>query len=793
MTFNEADTRAKLIDPAIYRCGWTEAHIRREETAGQIIIVNGKARRRKGRIDYTLRLNLGEDTQPVAVALIEAKAERVPPTHGLEQVKLYTQCKRFNVPFVYSTNGHLFVEFDQSTGQTTPPRPMDQFPTHDELRARYEALQGFSLDEPAAKPLLTRYTAGAEAGRRYYQDAAIRAVLEKLARGEKRALLTLATGAGKTFLAVQLLKRLSDAGQLRRALFLCDRDELRTQALSAFQGVFGNDAAAVSTREPQKNARVVIATYQTLGVDKDDDDPSFLRENYPPDYFSHIIIDECHRSAWGKWSEVFRRNANAVQIGLTATPRQLADSDEDSTEAKADQQITADNLKHFGEPVYEYDIGQGIEDGYLAACEIHRGRVNIDDTGLTVSQIMALNPVDAITGKPLTEQQLKQLYQHTDYESRILLPDRVWVMAADLFNQILEHNRGDPHQKGIVFCVRDRHADDIAIALNNIYAQWCEENGVQPKRFYAFKATAASGGNQYLADLRGSAQSHFIATTVELLTTGVDVPRVENIAFFRYMQSPIAFYQMIGRGTRIFTPGNKLMFRVYDYTDATRLFGEAFITSITGEPKPGGDGASDVDDDEHPEPERPPIISVEGLEVYVTDAGHYILMSVDGKPTPVTLEEYRARLAESLLREATTLESFRTRWIDPAARHELLAALPNGENAAVVLQKVQGMDDYDLYDVLAQLGYGLDAKTRVDRAAAFNYKHGDWLATLPPDAAATLRAIAAQFAHDGTDALESQEIFRVVDVVKAGGLEALKVVGKPADVLRETKERMFVA
>jgi len=181
----------------------------------------------------------------VAVALIEAKAEHLPPGHGLEQAKLYARCERLNVPFVFSSNGHLFIEFDRASGQTGPPRPLEEFPAPSDLRARYEQAMGFRLDDESAKPLLTRYVGG-EATRRYYQDAAIRAVLEKLVRGERRALLSLATGAGKTFIAVNLLRRIADAGQLQRALFVCDRDELRNQGLAAFQGVFGAESAPVS-------------------------------------------------------------------------------------------------------------------------------------------------------------------------------------------------------------------------------------------------------------------------------------------------------------------------------------------------------------------------------------------------------------------------------------------------------------------------------------------------------------------------------------------------------------------
>lgn len=786
MSFGEADTRAKLIDPAIYRRGWTEDLIRREETAGTVEIIEGKPRRQaKGRIDYTLRVKVNPDSQPVAVALIEAKAEHLSPLQGLEQAKLYGASRRLNVQFVYSTNGHLFVEYDRITGLTTAPRPLSEFPIPEELRARYEQGMGFSLSDPVAKPLLARYPGG-EATRRYYQDAAIRAVLEKIARCDKtgqpkRALLSLATGSGKTFIAVNLLRRIADAGQLRRALFVCDRDELRTQALGAFQNSFGADAAPVSSANPQKNARILIATYQTLDVDKEDSDANFLRANYPEDYFSHIIIDECHRSAWGKWSEVLTRNPKAVQVGLTATPRQL-EVTEKTKEALADAEVNADNLCYFGEPVYEYPMGQGIEDGYLAACEIQKGRVNIDDTGISIDDILARNPVDAYTGQPISREELRDLYQRTDYEDRILLPDRVLAMARDLFRYLLA--TGGPEQKTIIFCVRDRHADDVAVAMNNLYAAWCRQNGKKPASYYAFKCTASSGGTDFLADLRGSSRSYFVATTVDLLSTGVDVPVVRNIVFFKYVRSPLAFYQMVGRGTRIHLPSGKLMFRIYDYTDATRLFGGTFVTEYA--PKRKTDG---------PAPPGPPetTVMVEGFDVRISDGGRYILADVDGRAMPVTVEEYKERLAARLVEQAPTLEMFRDRWISPADRQLMIGNLPDAGRSALLVRALGEMEDYDLYDVLAELGYGMAPRTRPGRADAFTYKHARWLGTLPSPTAATIKALASQFGRTGTDSLESVQIFQTPEVVRAGGLAALRVLGNPADVLRETKQRMFSA
>jgi len=795
--YNEADTRAKLIDPAIHKCGWTEDLIRREETAGAVEIIGGKARRRsRGKVDYVLRVKINPETQPVAVALIEAKKDTLPPGHGLDQAKGYAACKRLNVPFVFSSNGHMFVEFDNLTGLTSASRPLSEFPTPDQLRARYEERMGFSLSTPQAKPLLQPYTGG-EGTRRYYQDAAIRAVFEKFARcalagKPQRALLSLATGSGKTFIAVNLLKRAADAGQLKRALFVCDRDELRSQALRAFQNVFGADAAEVFRKSDgtnnAKNARIHIATYQTLGIDTEDGDASFLTTFYPENYFTHIVIDECHRSAWGKWSQVLTRNAAAAQIGLTATPRKLKCS-EKTEEAVADAEITANNVTYFGEPVYEYDMAQAIEDGYLAACDIEtfdlfheNKKVNERDSGVSRKDLEGKKLTDATTGRPMTVAEAKEHYGADRIEDRLLIPDRVVAMCKDLFAHLLA--TGGPEQKTIIFCARDRHADDVAVCMNNLYAQWCAANGKERLEYYAFKCTAASSGNDQLPDLRASSRSHFIATTVDLLTTGVDVPCVKNIVFFKYLKSPISFYQMVGRGIRIDEVTGKLMFRVYDYTDATRLFGEEFITK----PPTGGGGGPPP-----PPPPPEPTISVEGFDVHVTHAGSFIVTDVDGKAMPVPIAEYKARLAARLVQEAHTLDEFRKLWVSPPSRKELLDTLVTAGYSPSVVRMVDDKQDYDLYDVLAELGWGMNPRTRHDRTLAFTYKHENWLNGLPQRACKTIRAIAGQFERGGTDELENPHIFRISEVKKAGGLDALQSAGTPADLLRETKERMFAA
>lgn len=239
---------------------------------------------------------------------------------------------------------------------------------------------------------------------------------------------------------------------------------------------------------------------------------------------------------------------------------------------------------------------------------------------------------------------------------------------------------------------------------------------------------------------------------------------------------------MVGRGTRLHPSSGKLMFRVFDYTDATRLFGKAFLTRASLR--------SDKPREPYPETHA---IEVEGFEVAVTPAGHSILTMVDGKAVPVTVEEYKERLASRLIEQAPTLDAFRARWINPPERADLLQALPDGARSALLVRSLGAMGEYDLYDVLAELGYGLSPKRRTERAEAFAYKHTAWLNGLPKAASIALMALASQFARAGTDGVENPHIFETPEVKKAGGLDSLRMMGRPADILRETKMRIFAA
>jgi type I restriction enzyme R subunit len=461
--------------------------------------------------------------------------------------------------------------------------------------------------------------------------------------------------------------------------------------------------------------------------------------------------------------------------------------DVDPEDLADDERLLADNIRHFGEPVYEYDLAQAMEDGYLAACEIRKRDIFLEDmeepeqkTGLKKEQLANKKLRDPVTGAPVSFGDLEKKYKATRFEGLLKLPDRVEKLATDLFDQLRAH--GGPEQKTIIFCASDDHADNVTAAMNNLYARWCATTGKARVEPYAFKCTGASDGNDLVPDFRGSRTHHFIATTVDLLSTGVDLPCVRNIVFARYLRSPILFYQMLGRGTRIDPATQKLMFRVWDYTNATRLFGKEFISPLETEYEEGEGGK--------PGPVR---VEARGISVDILDGGHSLLANVDGKAMPVSVADYKTRLASALLREAPDLATFVGQWIDPQRRVELIARLPESGTSAEKIRLLSGMNDYDLYDVLAQLAYHSAARTRLHRVEAFAHTNAEWLAALGSRTENVLLALVHQFVENGTEGLELTELFDLPPVKQAGGLDALMAHDDPKLLLMETKRRLFVA
>lgn len=812
MAFNEDETRFHLIDPVLRKKGYDDPQRIRLETPAPVEPTGPKGRRsnRGGRTDYLLCVQVGDMPKALPVAVLEAKRESEDPLAGMEQAKGYADCKRFDVQYVFASNGHLYGEYDKPSGIQTGPHPLIDFPPHPDLCTRYAKDKGIDLSSPDAA-LLFQADSPAWSATRYYQDAAIRAAFEKIILARQaspgsgqgpRVLLTLATGAGKTIIATNLLWRMAQAGLLPKpALFLCDRDELREQAYTKLKTAFGGNARIVETVRGQNaaaNARIHIATYQTLGIDENGDG-SFLTDHYGEDAFSVIIIDECHRSAWGKWSQVLTRNPNAIHIGLTATPRKLKPpKHEKSTLRKskdveaaiaADDAITAHNVEYFGEPVYEYTLAQAQEDGYLAACEIIRRKADIDARVFTREDILKAGVKDIKSGKPLTADDLtKTEYTGKDFDDELFIDLRTPKMCEDLFQLLCDN--GGPEQKVIIFCTRDLHADRVAMQMNNLYAQWCKANGQPRKDNYAFKCTAAGGADK-IEIMRGSGERAFIACTVDLLEAGVDIERLNAVVFFRYLQSAIKFYQMVGRGTRIHEETQKYKFWLYDYTGVTDLFGVDFITNP---PRSGGggsggggggEGGDDGDDGPHVAEMRAP------YKVLVNAQGRFILSNRDGVATPIPVDEYRRAVIARVVSEAHNLDDFRVLWVEAKKRRQLIDHLLGDHLSPEVIRDAEQMNDFDLYDFFGKHGYHARALTRPQRGEHYLNANAPWFADMDAKSAIVLKGLGHQFALDGTEALESSALWDVPEIRLAGGINALSALGAPAQVMQDAKLRLF--
>ena len=803
MPYNEQETRYFLIDPVLRDKGYVSLDritLETTTTPAPVEPTGSKGRRRRGpgRTDYLLCVQAGDMPKSLPVAVLEAKKESEDPLKGMQQAKGYADCKRFDVKYVFSTNGHRYGEFDFFTNLQGGSFPFVDFPPHATLTSRYATDNRVNIAAPESA-MLFQADSPAWAQSRYYQDAAIRAAFEKIIRcrqaGEPaRVLLALATGAGKTIIATNLLWRLSEAAQLPKpALFLCDRDELREQAYTKLKAAFGDNARIVKTEGKQnaaRNARIHIATYQTLGLDEEGEDgfASFLSEHYDDDAFSVIIIDECHRSAWGKWSVVLERNPSAIHIGLTATPRKLHESKHATPE---DQEITANNVKYFGEPVYEYTLIQAQEDGYLAACEIIKRKASIDSRTFTKREILAAGVKDIKTGKSLTEADLtKDEYTGKDFDDELFIELRTPAMCEDLF-QLLCQN-GGPEQKVIIFCTREIHADRVAQHMNNLYTRWCKTQKQTPKDHYAFKCMGGpNNGADMIEPMRGSGERAFIACTVDLLEAGVDIERLNAVVFFRYLQSPIKFYQMVGRGTRIHEETAKYKFWLYDYTDVTSLFGTDFITKP---PRPGsGDKGGDDDDggDTGGGSDGPHIAEVGGQYVFVNPQGRFILGRREGRDTPIPVDKYRREVIQRVLSEAHDLNDFRALWIEAQKRRNLIDHLLGDHFNPEVIREIDQMQDFDLFDFFGHHGYRARALKRPERGALYVSRNQSWFDDMDDKAATVLKGLGHQFAQGGTDALETPALWEVPEIRQVGGLDALRALGTPVQVMHEAKGRLF--
>ena len=690
---NEAETRAEHIDPTLKASGWgvvEGSRILREHgiTLGRL---QGGGKRAKGDIaDYVL---VYRNTK---IGVVEAKAWDKHYTEGVGQAKSYAA--KLAVRFTYSTNGQQIYGIDMATGTEGD---VEAFPTPDELWALTFAEANAWRDRFAAIPFEDK---GGTWQGRYYQDVAITRVLEAVASGRDRVLLTLATGTGKTFIAFQLAWKLfqsrwnlsGEPTRRPRVLFLADRNILADQAYNAFSA-FPDDALVridpadirKKGRVP-KNGSIFFTIFQTF-MSGPGGAPYF--GDYPADFFDIIIVDECHRGGAndeGSWRGILDYFAPAVQLGLTATPKRTGN---------------ADTYAYFGDPVYTYSLKDGINDGFLTPFKVKQIATTLDEYVFTPDDAVIEGDVEA--GKR---------YEEKDFNKIIEIKEREAYRVKLLMEMI------DQREKTIVFCANQTHALAIRDLIN--------QAATSKDPLYCARVTANDGklGEQHLRDFQDNEKTiPTVLTTSQKLSTGVDARNVRNIVLMRPVNSMIEFKQIIGRGTRLYD--GKDYFTIYDFVRAHHHFNDPEWDGEPIEPDPpkGGGGGPGGESEPHepgepPEP-KPPMVKLkiklaDGKARTIQSMTATTFWSADGKPMSAAqfLESLFGTLPEFFKDE----DELRALWSAPDTRRKLLEGLADkgfGKEPLAEMQKVIEAQSSDLFDVLAYVAFALAPQTRAERAA----------------------------------------------------------------------------
>jgi type I restriction enzyme, R subunit len=525
--------------------------IRREVTLapGPVVVRGNVASRNKKKkkfADYVLYKEPG-----VPIAVIEAKDNNHTVSQGLQQALDYAEI--LNIPSAYSSNGDAFASHNKvpAAGEDIETQfPLDEFPAPGPLWQRYKSHRGIKdKEEPVILQPYHQDASGKEP--RYYQADAINSTMEAVARGDKRVLLVMATGTGKTYTTFQTIWRLWKGGTINRALFLADRDILIDQALTNDFKPFGAAMTKVTGHKFDPAYEIFLGLYQAI-TGKEEEEKSF--KNLSRDFFDLIVIDECHRGSAAEdalWREILEYFSGAIQIGMTATPRETK---------------YVSNIGYFGEPTYTYSLKQGIEDGFLAPYKVIR--INID------KDIEGWRPPPGMKddlGREVPDRE----YNQVDMDRILVLNQRTRLVARRVMQYL---NATDRYAKTIIFCEDVDHADRMRAAIVNEAGTLAIQH---PK--YVMRITGDSTQGKAELDNFIDPESKFpvIATTSELLTTGVDARTCKLIVLDKTINSMTTFKQIIGRGTRILEEYNKFFFTIMDFKKATTLFADP---DFDGEP-----------------------------------------------------------------------------------------------------------------------------------------------------------------------------------------------------------------
>ena len=758
----EEDVRAKYIDPSIRNAGWNEElQIRREVffTDGRIIIQKNKTKRgKRKKADYVLSYKTN-----LPLAIIEAKKNTFTIGHGMQQGIEYGEI--LDIPFIYSCNGEGYLEFDRLTGKSRELK-MNEFPTPEELWERY--LEEKKLDRSDLLVESYFFTTGSKTPR-YYQRVAINRTIEAIARGQKRILLVMATGTGKTYTAFQIIWRLWKNREKKRILFLADRNILVDQTMSNDFRYFDDKMIKISRKKVSKAHEIYLGLYQSM---TGNEDWQQIFKDYSRDFFDLVVIDECHRGSAKEdsaWREVLEYFSSATQIGMTATPKETKE---------------VSNIHYFGEPIYTYSLKQGIEDGFLAPYKVVRYRLDKD--------ILGFRPEG--NQRDMYENIIEDReYYGKDFERSLVLIERR-KRVAKIISEYMKEN--DRYMKTIVFCENIEHAEEMTkyLAMEN-----SDLMKINPKYVMTITGDNPEGKAQLDNFIDPNSKYPVIATTSKLLTTGVDAKTCKFIVLDSNINSMTEFKQIVGRGTRVDEEHDKTWFTVLDFREVSRLFADP---DFDGEPiqdeefVPKSEKEDEEEEDKNPEfptSEDDEVgddgevndgdfgfddeerirkkFYVDGVEVRVLHK-QVQLLGADGKLITKSFVDYSK---DEMKKSYQSYDEFLKIWTQEGQRKIIVGELEERGIDFETLKEEIGTD-LDEFDIICHLAF--DKKPITKKQRADRVRKSKYLEKYQDTAKEILEILLEKYSDGDSDVFEDIKVLQLPQFRKFGTLpKIMKIFG----------------
>jgi type I restriction enzyme R subunit len=767
-SLSERDICTKFITPAIVKAGWNSTTQFLEEvsfTDGKIY-VRGKLHSRGAakRADYILYYKPN-----IPIAVIEAKDNKHTIGAGLQQALDYARI--LDIPFVFSSNGDGFKFHDKTAtgGNIETELDNNSFPSPAQLWEKYKRYKGITTPQEEKIVEQDYYDDGTGRKPRYYQQIAVNRTIEAIARGRNRILLVMATGTGKTYTAFQIIYRLWKAKAKKRILFLADRNALIDQTRRGDFKHFKGSMTVVQKRQVNKAYEVYLALYQGL---TGSEDASNIYKQFSRDFFDLIVVDECHRGSArddSAWREVLEYFTSATQIGLTATPKET--------------DVTS-NSEYFGEPVYTYSLKQGIDDGFLAPYRVIRIMLDIDAEGWRPPK--GFKDKD---GNPVED----RIYNRSDFDRKLVVEERRKVVAEKITEFLKGTNRFD---KSIAFCCDIEHAEGMREGLVKENADLVAENYK-----YVMRITGDNDiGKRELDNFTNPEEPYpVIATTSELMTTGIDAQTVKVIVLDANINSMTKFKQIIGRGTRINENFDKYYFTILDFRNATDLFADKDFDGDPIRVKPvaededlsriideeEADGTPIIDEEtgdeitiEPPKIRTPETsggermsfkkVVVNGVDVSVL-VSRELSFDRDGKLITRKLTDYTK---EIVTERFATLDEFLNKWNESDRKESIIGELE--QQGVPVDDLVNSVDKkLDLFDLICHVAFDQPPLTRSARAN--NVRKRNYFAKYGERARQVLESLLDKYADEGVHEIENLEVLREPPISD---------VGSPTEILK---------